>query len=52
MTHELFIDVDTHVTEPPDTWSARVPVRFRDRAPSVERPTGTDLDRTGAAVPA
>ena len=37
MADELFIDVDTHITEPPDTWSARVPARFRDQVPYVER---------------
>ena len=31
------IDVDTHVTEPPDTWSSRVPAKYKDRAPRVER---------------
>ncbi|MGF1597953.1 MAG: amidohydrolase family protein [Acidimicrobiales bacterium] len=35
--HELFIDVDTHITEPPDTWSARVPARYRDLVPYTER---------------
>jgi predicted TIM-barrel fold metal-dependent hydrolase len=29
------IDVDTHVTEPPDLWSSRLPARFRDRAPRI-----------------
>jgi uncharacterized protein len=37
MTQELFIDVDTHITEPADTWTARVPARFRDQVPYVER---------------
>lgn len=35
------IDVDTHVTEPADLWTSRVPVRFRDRVPYV------DTDRRG-----
>ncbi len=29
------IDADTHLTEPPDLWTARIPARFRDDAPSV-----------------
>ena len=37
------IDADTHLTEPPDLWTARMPARFRDRAPQVRfhEPTGT-----------
>jgi uncharacterized protein len=31
------IDADTHVTEPPDVWTSRVPAKFRDRAPRVVR---------------
>ena len=27
------IDTDTHLTEPMDLWTARIPVRFRSRAP-------------------
>jgi predicted TIM-barrel fold metal-dependent hydrolase len=37
------IDVDTHVTEPPDVWTARVPARWRERVPRVERIEGKDL---------
>jgi hypothetical protein len=29
------IDSDTHVTEPPDTWTSRLPAKFRDRAPRI-----------------
>lgn len=29
------ISVDDHVTEPPDTFTSRVPVRLRDRAPRI-----------------
>jgi predicted TIM-barrel fold metal-dependent hydrolase len=29
------IDADTHLTEPADLWTARIPRRFRDDAPSV-----------------
>jgi predicted TIM-barrel fold metal-dependent hydrolase len=30
------IDSDTHVTEPPDLWTSRVPARLKDRVPRVE----------------
>jgi predicted TIM-barrel fold metal-dependent hydrolase len=30
------IDADTHVTEPADLWTSRVPSRLRDRVPRVE----------------
>ena len=37
------IDADTHLTEPADLWSARLPQRFRDFGPVVRlhEPTGT-----------
>jgi predicted TIM-barrel fold metal-dependent hydrolase len=37
------IDADTHLTEPPDLWTARMPERFRDLAPQVRlhEPSGT-----------
>jgi predicted TIM-barrel fold metal-dependent hydrolase len=37
------VDADTHLTEPVDLWTARIPRRFRDRAPRVgfHEPTGT-----------
>lgn len=31
------ISVDDHVVEPPDLWSARLPQKFRDRGPRIER---------------
>ncbi len=31
MTTYTIIDSDTHVTEPPDVWTSRVPAKFRDR---------------------
>ena len=31
------IDTDTHITEPPDLFSSRLPAKFLDRAPKVER---------------
>lgn len=30
------IDTDQHINEPPDLWTARVPAKFRDRAPRIE----------------
>lgn len=37
------IDADTHLTELADLWTARIPKRFRDEAPSVRfhEPSGT-----------
>jgi uncharacterized protein len=37
------VDADTHLTEPVDLWTARIPVRFRAQAPRVSfhEPTGT-----------
>jgi predicted TIM-barrel fold metal-dependent hydrolase len=37
------IDADTHLTEPADLWTARLPPRFRDAAPQVRwhEPSGT-----------
>ena len=31
------IDCDTHLTEPPDVWSARLPARHRERGPRLVR---------------
>jgi predicted TIM-barrel fold metal-dependent hydrolase len=31
------IDVDSHLTEPPDLWTSRVPARYVDRVPTMER---------------
>ena len=41
VTDYRIIDVDTHVTEPPDLWTSRVPARMRDLVPYV------DTDRRG-----
>ena len=37
------IDTDTHVTEPPDTWTSRLPRKWRDEAPHIERREGRDV---------
>ena len=31
------VDSDSHINEPPDLWSTRVPAAMRDRAPRIER---------------
>lgn len=41
------IDVDTHVTEPPDTWTARMPSALHDVVPHVERIDGQDVWMAG-----
>jgi len=33
----LIISVDDHVVEPPDLWTERIPAKYKDRAPRVER---------------
>jgi uncharacterized protein len=30
------IDADSHINEPPDLWSSRLPVKYRDRGPRME----------------
>jgi predicted TIM-barrel fold metal-dependent hydrolase len=37
------IDVDTHITEPPDVWTARVASRWGDRIPHVVRIGAKDV---------
>jgi predicted TIM-barrel fold metal-dependent hydrolase len=36
------IDVDTHITEPPDTWLGRMPSKWGDAIPHIERISGFD----------
>jgi uncharacterized protein len=48
MPAELFqrhrvIDVDTHLTEPPDLWTSRVSTKWGDAVPHVETMRGTDI---------
>ena len=31
------IDVDTHITEPPDLWQSRMPAKWADQIPTVQR---------------
>jgi uncharacterized protein len=47
MTTDLFdryrvVDVDTHLTEPPDVWTARLPRKVHDLVPHIERVDGQD----------
>jgi predicted TIM-barrel fold metal-dependent hydrolase len=35
-TRYYLIDGDTHVNEPPDLWTNRVPAKYRDRVPRLE----------------
>ncbi|MDH3704628.1 MAG: amidohydrolase [Acidimicrobiia bacterium] len=45
---EWAIDCDTHITEPGDVWTSRLPARFADRAPHMVRtPEGRDEWRFG-----
>ena len=37
------IDVDTHLTEPPDVWTARTPRSLHDKVPHIERVDGRDV---------
>ena len=37
------IDVDTHLTEPPDLWTSRVPAAMQDQVPRIVHQGGRDL---------
>jgi predicted TIM-barrel fold metal-dependent hydrolase len=37
------IDVDTHITEPPDVWTSRVSSKWGDKVPHIERLGGSDV---------
>jgi predicted TIM-barrel fold metal-dependent hydrolase len=55
MSTDLFerhrvIDVDTHLTEPPDLWTSRVSSRWGSLVPHVERRQGEDLWVIGEKV--
>ena len=48
MSHKLFekykvIDIDTHITEPPDVWTDRVSSKWGSRVPHVRKVDGRDL---------
>jgi len=44
------ISVDDHVVEPPTLWSDRLPAKYRDRGPRVERMRGQVAVRDGRTV--
>ncbi len=37
------IDVDTHITEPPDVWTSRISKKWGDKVPHVQQRDGRDL---------
>ena len=41
---DWIIDSDTHISEPGDLWTSRVPARFKDRAPHIVRDPETGID--------
>jgi predicted TIM-barrel fold metal-dependent hydrolase len=43
MTEYTLIDVDSHVTEPPDTWTTRTATKYRERVPQVRRVDDRDV---------
>ena len=46
---EWFIDADTHITEPGDVWTSRLPARMLESAPKVIRtPDGVDVWQFGS----
>jgi predicted TIM-barrel fold metal-dependent hydrolase len=38
------IDVDTHITEPGDLWTSRLPARYKDSAPHIVRDPESGID--------
>jgi len=38
------IDVDTHITEPGDLWTSRLPAKFKDQAPRIVRDPETSIE--------
>ena len=47
---DWFIDADTHITEPGDVWTDRLPQRLRDGAPRMVRTDdGVDVWQFGTA---
>jgi uncharacterized protein len=50
---DWIIDADTHITEPGDLWTSRLPVKFRDQAPRIVRNPETQWDiwQIGGSAP-
>ena len=47
---DWFIDADTHITEPGDVWTSRLPQKFQEAAPRMIRTEdGVDMWRFGRA---
>lgn len=44
------VDVDTHLTEPPDLWTSRAPAKYKDRVPKVVR--AADSGKTASGLTA
>lgn len=42
MTALTVIDVDTHITEPPDTWTSRMSAKWGDLVPRIDQVDGVD----------
>src|SRR5262245_25548976 len=49
MPMDWVIDSDTHITEPPDVWTARLPKKVLDRAPRIvhDKTWGWDIWQIG-----
>ncbi len=46
---DWFVDADTHITEPGDVWTSRLPQKFQDAAPRMIRTDdGVDVWRFGS----
>jgi predicted TIM-barrel fold metal-dependent hydrolase len=43
-TLDWVIDSDTHITEPPDVWTSRLPAKYRDQAPRIVHDKTWDWD--------
>ncbi|HVN39725.1 MAG TPA: amidohydrolase family protein [Myxococcota bacterium] len=43
-TLDWVIDSDTHITEPPDVWTARLPAKYREQAPRIVHDPTWDWD--------
>ncbi len=49
VVRDWVIDADTHISEPGDLWTSRLPAKFADRAPRIVRDpeSGVDLWKVG-----